>query len=49
MVETTAAKQNVENRVTRRNEDSLTNLWDSTKCINIHIIEREEKGPEKIV
>ena len=54
MVEITAAKQNVENRMTRRNEDSLTNLWDSTKCVNIHIIEIPEgeerkEGPPKSV
>ena len=37
----------------KRNEDSLRDLWDNIKHINIHIIgvpERQEieKGPEKI-
>ena len=37
----------------KRNENSLRDLWDNIKCINIHIIgvpEEEErgKGPEKI-
>ena len=35
------------------NEDSLRDLWDNTKCNNIHIIgvpegEEREKGPEKM-
>ena len=38
---------------TRRNEDSLQDLWDNIKCTNIHLIgvpegEEKEKGPEKI-
>ena len=37
----------------KRKEDSLRNLWDNIKCINIHILEipegeESEKGPEKI-
>ena len=37
----------------KRNEDSLGDLWDNTKCTNVHIIwvpegEEREKGPEKI-
>ena len=37
----------------KRNEDSLRDLWDNTKCNNIRIIgvpegEEREKGPEKI-
>ena len=36
----------------KRNEDSLRELWDNTKCINSRIIgvpeEEREKGPEKI-
>ena len=37
----------------KRNEDSLRDLWDNTKCNNIHIIgvsegKEKEKGPEKI-
>ena len=37
----------------KRNEDSLRDLWDNIKCINIHIIgvpegEERKKGPEKI-
>ena len=38
----------------KRNEDSLRDLWDNIKHINIHIIgvpegEEREKGPEKIL
>ena len=52
MVEITAIEQNIEQRM-KRNEDSLRDLWDNIKHINIHIIgvpERQEieKGPEKI-
>ena len=37
----------------KRNEDSLRDLWDNIKCINICVIgvpegEEREKGPEKI-
>ena len=37
----------------KRNKDSLRDLWDNTKCNNIHIIgvpqgEEREKRPEKI-
>ena len=45
MVEITAIKQNIEKRM-KRNEDSLRDLWDNIKCINIHIIvviEREKR------
>ena len=51
MVEITAAEQNTEKR-TKRNEDSLRDLWDNIKHTNICIIgvpeEEREKGPEKI-
>ena len=52
MVEISAAEQNIEKR-TKRNEDSLQDLWDNIKHTNIHIIgvpegEEREKGPEKI-
>ena len=52
MVEFTAVEQNKEKRM-KINEDSLRDLWDNTKCNNIHIIgvperEEREKGPEKI-
>ena len=52
MVEFTAMEQNKEKRK-KRNEDSLRDLWDNIKCINIRIIgdpegEEREKGPEKI-
>ena len=45
-------EQNKEKRM-KRNEDSLTDLWDNIKCNNIRIIgvpegEEREKGPEKI-
>ena len=50
MVEFTAVEQNKEKRM-KRNEDSLRDLWDNIKCINIRILgvpEGEEKGPKKI-
>ena len=52
MVEFTAAEQNKE-KIMKRNEDSLRDLWDNIKCNSIHIIgalegEEREKGPEKI-
>ena len=52
MLEFTAAEQTKEKRM-KRNEDSLKDLWDNTKCNNIRIIgvpegEEREKGPEKI-
>ena len=37
MVEFTAAEQNKEKRM-KRKEDSLRDLWDNIKCNNIHII-----------
>ena len=52
MVEITAVEQNREKRM-KRNEESLTDLWDNIKCTNIHITgvpegEEREKGPKKI-
>ena len=52
MMEITATEQNIEKRM-KRNEDSLRDLWDNIKCINICIIgvpegKEREKGPEKI-
>ena len=52
MVEISAVEQNKEKRM-KRNEDSLRDLWDNTKCNNIRIIgvpegEEREKGPKKI-
>ena len=52
MVEFTAVEQNKE-KIMKRNEDSLRNLWDNIKRNNIRIIgvpegEEREKGPEKI-
>ena len=52
MVKITATKQNIEKRM-KINKDSLRDLWDNIKCINICIIEvpegeEREKGPEKI-
>ena len=47
MVEITATEQNIEKRI--RNEDSLRDLWDNSKCTNIHIIGvPEEEEREKI-
>ena len=52
MVEITATEQNIEKRM-KRNEDSLRDLWDNIKGMNIFTIgvpegEEREKGPEKI-
>ena len=52
MVEITAEEQNKEKRM-KRIEDSLRDLWDNIKHINIQIIgvpeeEEKEKGSEKI-
>ena len=41
MVEITAALKNKENE--KKNEDSIWDLWDSIKCINIQLI----AGPEE--
>ena len=52
IVEITATKQNNEKRM-KRNEDSLRDLWDNTKCTSNHIIgvpeggERERKDLRK--
>ena len=51
MVEFTSVEQNKEKKM-KRNEDSLTDLWDNIKRNNILIIrvpegEEREKGPEK--
>ena len=51
MLEITATKQKIGKRM-KKYEDSLRDLWDNSKCTNIHIIgvpgEEREKGPEKI-
>ena len=52
MVEFTAAEQNKE-KIMKRNEDSLRDLWDNIKRNNIRVIgvpegEQRDKGPEKI-
>ena len=50
MVEIIATEQNIEKRM-KRNEDSLRDLWDNIKDLNISIIgnlDNREKGPEKI-
>ena len=50
-VEITPAKQNIE-KIMKKNEDSLRDLWDNIKHTNICIIgvpeEEKEKGPKKI-
>ena len=51
MVETTFEEQNKVKRM-KRTEDSLTDLWDNIKCINIPIIgfleeEERKKGYDK--
>ena len=52
MVGLIATEQSIEKRM-KRNEVSLTDLWDNIKCMNICIIgfpggEERQKGPEKI-
>ena len=51
MVEITSEEQNKVKRM-ERTEDSLRDLWDNIKCINIQIIgvaeEEKKKGSEKI-
>ena len=51
MVEITVVEQNIKKK-NEKNEDSLGDLWDNIKHINVHIIvvpeEEREKGPEKI-
>ena len=48
MVELTATQQNKE-KIIRRFEDSLRDLWDNVKCTNIQIIRvsREEEKENK--
>ena len=51
-MEITTAEQNKEKRM-KRIEDSLRELWDNIKCINIRIVgvpeeEEKKKGTEKI-
>ena len=51
MVEIIATEYNIQKRM--KSEDSLRDLWDNIKCINIHVIgvpdaENRVKGPEKI-
>ena len=51
MVEITDAEQNIQIRMEKKNEDSLRDLWDNIKCINICIPgvpKGEKKRPEKI-
>ena len=39
MVQINATEQNTEKRIKKKKkEDSLRDLWDNIKCINIHII-----------
>ena len=52
VVEITATEKNKEKRM-KKTEESLSNIWDNIKHINIHIIEvpegeKREKGPDKI-
>ena len=43
MVEITATEQNIEKRM-KRNEDSLTDLWENIKHTNLCIIRVPERG-----
>ena len=38
MVEITTSKQNIKNRLKKKNEDNLRDLWDKTKHMKMHII-----------
>ena len=46
MVEITSEEQNQVKRM-KKTEDSLRDLWDNIKCINIWIIEVPEEDDEK--
>ena len=51
-MEITDVEKNKEKNM-KRNEECLRELWDTLKCINIHIIgmpegEDREKGPDKL-
>ena len=46
MVEITATEQDIEKR-RKRNEDSLRDLWDNIKCMNISIIGDPEEKEKK--
>ena len=53
MVKVTAAEQNIDKRIFKKNEDRLRDLWDNIKLNNIHFIgvpegREREKGPEKM-
>ena len=48
MVETTAAKQNIE-KIMKKNEDSLRDLWDNIRIIGVPEGAEREKGPKKIL
>ena len=52
MLKITVTECNIKNKI-KRNEDSITDIWDNIKHTNIRIIEvpeggEREKGPEKI-
>ena len=48
MVEITDTEQNIEKR-TKRNEDSLRDLWDNLKYTNIRIIQDPEGGETQVL
>ena len=48
MVETTAAKQNIE-KIMKKNEDSLRDLCDNIRIIGVPEGAEREKGPKKIL
>ena len=43
MVEIPEAEQNLKKKRIKRNEDSLRDLWDNIKCINIQGPRRREE------
>ena len=46
MVEITATEQKIEKRM-KRNEDSVRDIWDNTKCIKNHIIGSQKQIRER--
>ena len=50
MLKTTVTECNIKNKI-KRNEDSITDIWDNIKHTNIHNTEfqkrRERKNPQK--
>ena len=48
MVEITTSKQNIKNRLKKKNEDNLRDLWDKTKHMKMQKVMSQMKGQEKV-